>query len=82
MYQNFKRESKKEIFSLSVKQDGDSGVKPGEQANTEPEEGGGGQQGSDQADDERKVNSLQLQLQLLQKGVFLPFPWFSGKLMA
>ena len=75
MYQNFKRESKKEIFSLSVKQDGDSGVKPGEQANTEPEEGGGGQQGIDQADDERKVISLQLQLlQNLKKGVFLPFP--------
>ena len=43
------------MFSFSVQQDGRSWVKPGEQANTELEEGGPWQQRSNQANDEWKV---------------------------
>ena len=73
--------SLKEIFSPSVKQDGGAGVEPGEQANTEPEEGGGGKQGSNQADDERKVIKILHQLLQFDIRSLLPFQWFAGKLM-
>ena len=63
LFYHAKRDSKREI-PTSVKQDGGSGVKPGEQANTEPEEGGGRKQGSNQANDERKVKILHQPLQL------------------
>lgn len=63
LFYHAKRDSKREI-PTSVKQDGGSGVKPGEQANTEPEEGGGRKQGSNQANDERKVKILHQLLQL------------------
>ena len=54
------------MFSFSVEQDGRSRVKPGEQANTEFEEGACWQQRSNQADDEWKVIILRYQPAIIQ----------------